>query len=71
MKLGLISALAIAVAWALLAIAQLWAQPLSAGVFIKVSVTAGILVVLILIVTLAVREYLSEKKMKDDGFIDG
>jgi len=71
MKLGLISALAIAVAWALLAIVQLWAQPLPAGVFIKVSVTAGILVVLILIVTLAVREYLSEKKLKDDGYIDG
>ncbi|RJF99305.1 hypothetical protein [Noviherbaspirillum saxi] len=71
MKLGLISALSIAVGWAILAIAQLWLQPLSAENFIKVSVTAGILVVIILVVTLAAREYLSEKKMKDDGFIDG
>ena len=71
MKLGLISALGIAVAWSLLAIAQLWAQPLSGEHFFKLTVTAGILVTIILLVTLAVREYFSEKKMKEDGFIDG
>jgi DMSO/TMAO reductase YedYZ heme-binding membrane subunit len=71
MKAGLLTALAIAVAWALLAIAQIWLQPVSAQVFFKLSVTAGILTAIVLVVTLAVREYFSEKKMKDDGFIDG
>ncbi|WP_151638824.1 hypothetical protein [Noviherbaspirillum aerium] len=71
MKAGLLTTLAIAVAWALLAIAQIWIQPVSAQVFFKLSVTAGILIGIVLVVTLAVREYVSEKKMKDNGFIDG
>lgn len=71
MKTGFLTALCIAVAWALLAIAQLWIQPVSAQVFVKLSITAGILIAIILVVTLAVREYFSEKKMRDNGFIDG
>ena len=71
MNLGVICALAIAVAWSLAAIAQLWVKPMSVEVFVKVSITAIILEGIILIVTLALREYLSEKKLKDDGFIDG
>jgi len=71
MKAGLFSALAIAVAWSLLAIVQLWLQPLSGEHFVKFTITAGILVAIILLVTLAAREYFSEKKMKEDGFIDG
>lgn len=70
MKLGVISALSIAVAWALVAIAQLWAKPLSADHFVKLSITAAILVVVIMVVTLVVRELMTEKKLKDDGYID-
>lgn len=71
MKTGFLAALGIAVAWALLAIAQIWIQPVSAQVFLKLSITAGILIAIILVVTLAVREYFTEKKMRDNGFIDG
>ncbi len=71
MKTGLISALAIAIAWSMLAIIQIWAQPMSGEHFFKLTLTAGILVAIILLVTLATREYFSEKKMKEDGFIDG
>lgn len=71
MKTGLLTALGIAVAWALLAIAQIWIEPVSAQVFVKLSITAGILIAIILVVTLAVREYFTEKKMRDNGFIDG
>ena len=71
MKLGVISSLVIVVAWAALAIAQLWIQPLSAEVFLKISLTAGVLLGLTVLVSLVIREYLSEKKMKKDGFIDG
>jgi uncharacterized membrane protein YcjF (UPF0283 family) len=71
MKIGLISMLSITVAWAILAVIQLWAQLLTAENFLKVSATAGILVAIILIVTLVAREYFSEKKLKNDGFIDG
>jgi hypothetical protein len=71
MKLGVISGLLVAVCWSILAIAQLWVAPLPAEMFMKVSVTAGILLALIVVVTLVVREYLSEQKLKRDGFIDG
>ena len=71
MKIGIISALGIALSWVVLALVQLWVQPLSADLFFKLTVTAGILVVVIVVVTLVVREYLSEKKLKQDGFIDG
>ncbi|MEC4722567.1 hypothetical protein RY831_25705 [Noviherbaspirillum sp. CPCC 100848] len=71
MKTGFLAALGIAVAWALLAIAQIWIQPVSAQVFLKLSITAGILIAIIFVVTLAVREYFTEKKMRDNGFIDG
>ncbi len=71
MRFGVASALLIAVAWVGLAIAQLWLQPLSGATFIKLSVTAALLIAAILLVTLVVRDYLAEQKMKDDGFLDG
>lgn len=70
MKYAVFSALAISILWALLAIAQLWFSLLSAEVFLKISISAGILVGIIIIATLVVREYLSEKQLKKDGFID-
>lgn len=70
MKAGLLSSLIIAIAWSLLAIVQLWLLPLSAEHFMKITVTAGLLVAIILLVTLAAREYFSERKMKEDGYID-
>ncbi len=71
MKLGVISALVVTVIWSLMALAQLWFAPLSAELFVRISVSAALVVALIVIVTLVVREYLSEKRLKDQGFIDG
>lgn len=71
MKTGIVACSAIAIGWVLLAIVQLWATPLSPAAFFKVSVTAGLLFMLILVLSLVVREYFGEKKMKDSGHIDG
>lgn len=71
MKTGLIAALALAVGWAGLAIAQLWLSLMPGEHFIKITITAGILIGIILLVTLAIRDYLAERKMKDDGYLDG
>lgn len=71
MKLGVISALAVTVLWSLLALAQLWFAPLSADLFIRITVSAALIVAVIVVITLVVREYLSEKRLKDQGFIDG
>jgi hypothetical protein len=70
-KSGIIACCLIAVAWAALAVVQLWFAPLAAAVFVKISITAGLLFVVVLVISLVVREYLSEKKMKKSGHIDG
>ncbi|MFY9259528.1 MAG: hypothetical protein WAO71_03365 [Gallionella sp.] len=70
MKIGIITCLSISIAWACLAIAQLWFQIVSSEAFLKLSITAGIAVVVVLIVTLTIREYLTDKEMKAKGFID-
>ncbi|HCK29381.1 hypothetical protein [Acinetobacter ursingii] len=70
MKYGVISALFISILWSVLAILQLWFSILDIDVFLKLTVTAGILLVIIVIVTLVIREYLSDKQLKKEGFLD-
>lgn len=70
MKYGVICALFISILWSVLAILQLWFSILDTDVFVKLTVTAGILLVIIMIVTLVIREYLSDKQLKKDGFLD-
>lgn len=70
MKYGVISSLFIAVLWGVLAIIQLWLSPLSAEIFMKITITAVVLMIIIVITTLVIREYLSDKQLKKDGFID-
>lgn len=70
MKIGVIICLSTCVLWAALAIVQLWFEPMSAEVFIKISITAGVITTVTLLVTLAIREYLSNKVLKDKNYID-
>lgn len=70
MKYGIMSALIISIVWVILALVQLWFNLIDPEVFIKLTISAVILVIIIVIVTLVIREYLSEKKLKKDGFID-
>ena len=70
MKLAVISGISIFVAWVMLALAQLWFEPLTGEVFFKISVSAGMVLILIIIVSLAIREYLTDKDLKDKGFLD-
>ncbi len=71
MKYGVVLGLLIFLAWSVLALAQLWFTPLTGEVFFKFSITAGVLLAVTIIVTLVVKEYLAEKKLKENGFIDG
>lgn len=70
MKIGSTICLSIFVLGALLSLAQLWFAPLSAEVFVKVLITLGVIFVVVLGITLVRREYISDKNMKDSGFID-
>ena len=70
MRTGSIVCLSIFVLGALLALAQLWFAPMSAEVFSKVFITLCVLFVVVLGITLVRREYISDKNLKDSGFID-
>lgn len=70
MKYGVITALIIAISWVILALVQLWFSPISAAIFTKLTVSAVILLGIIIIVTLVIREYFADQKLKKDGFID-
>jgi hypothetical protein len=70
MRTGAIICLTIFVTWVAIALLQLWFDLLNGEIFLKLTITAGALFVVVLGVTLVVREYVDEKKMKDDGYID-
>lgn len=70
MKKTVITCLIILTCWALLAIIQLWLTPMDALTFLKISATAAVLEVVILIAGLARREYCEERDQKKNGFLD-
>jgi hypothetical protein len=70
MRIGALICLFIFVAWVAMALLELWFGMLSSGMFWKLTVTAGALFIVILAISLVIREYTTEKKLKDDGYID-
>ena len=70
MKNTSIICLTILVLWSVLALFQLWVTPLRAVTFVKISITAGVIDVIVLVIGLCRREYCEEKQMKKDGYID-
>jgi len=70
MKLASVICLSAFVLWVLLAIVDMWFDIVSWEVFIKLSLTFGLLAVAVLGVALAKREYMDEKNLKKDKFID-
>lgn len=64
MEYGIFSALNILIYGRCFSIAQLLFKLLCVELFAKLTLTAGILVVIIVITTLVIREYLSEKQLK-------
>jgi hypothetical protein len=69
MKLGVIICLILFVAGALLLLAQLWFAPFEAAIFTKTLITLAVLFVVVLGVSIAKREYIDGRKMKDSGHI--
>ncbi|GHS88271.1 hypothetical protein FACS189487_06160 [Campylobacterota bacterium] len=57
------------VLWALVAILQLWTEFLSSSIFAKISVTAGIVVVVGVIVMAVLRDAVSDAELERDGYI--
>ncbi len=69
-KVGVYTCLGLFVGWVLLVILQVWFVLFSDEVFLKLTVTMAGLFFAVLAALIVVSQYLSEKKMKDDGFIN-
>ncbi len=49
---------------------QLWMKVVSWATFVKISITAAVIVVVILGLAMLYREYIEEKSMKEDKYLD-
>ncbi len=70
MKVASITAILIVVAWSIMSVAQLWWHTLSVEMYWKITVTMALIGGGVIAASLIAREYLSEKKLKKDKFID-
>ncbi|NND82694.1 MAG: hypothetical protein HKN50_09725 [Gammaproteobacteria bacterium] len=70
MRTASIFCLSVCGLWVLLAIVDMWFDIMSAEMFIKVTITLGLLSILVLAVALVRREYMDEKQLRKDKYID-
>ena len=70
MKIASIITGVILAAYAVFALVWLWGSSISWAAFVKVTITAGVIVIVVLGLALLYREYVEEKEMKKDGFLD-
>ena len=70
MKTASTICIALLVIWTLVAIADMWFNVISTAVFIKMTITFGLIAVVALAVALARREYVEEQQMRKDKYID-
>jgi len=70
MKIASIITGVILAAYAVFALIWLWGTSISWATFVKVTITAGVIVIVVLGLALLYREYVEEKEMKKDGFLD-
>lgn len=70
MKITTVISLVTIIIWALLTITQVWVELVTGAIYLKITLTAAIIVVVSLLVGLVINDYHSEKKMKDDGYLD-
>ena len=69
MRTGTIVCLALFILGALLSLLQLWFDMMSAEFFTKTMITLAVVFIVVLGTTLASREYLETKKLRDSGYI--
>ena len=70
MKTGTIICIATFILGSLLSILQLWFEMMPAEIFAKVIITLGVVFVVVLGTTLASREYIENRKLRNSGHID-
>jgi uncharacterized membrane protein len=56
--------------YAILLLVQVWSEAMSWTVFMKLTVTAAVIIIVTFGLAMLYREYIEEKTMKDDKYID-
>ena len=70
MKIATIISTVLLAIWVLLTMAVMWTEALDSSMYIKLSITMGIVVIATILIALALREYGTEKKLKDHNYLD-
>jgi len=70
MKIASIITGVIFAAFAILLLVQMWGSVMPWETFMKLAVTAGVIIVVTLGLALLYREYIEEKTMKDEKYLD-
>ncbi len=70
MKIATIISTVLLVIWVLLTMAVMWTDAIDSSMYIKLSITLGIVVIATILIALALREYGTEKKLKDHNYLD-
>ena len=70
MKIATIISTLLLVVWVILTMTVMWTDALESSMYIKLSITMGIIVVAAILIALALREYGTEKKLKDHNYLD-
>ena len=70
MKIATILSTVLLALWVLLTMAVMWTDAIDSSMYIKLSITMGIVVLATILIALALREYGTEKKLKDHNYLD-
>jgi len=70
MKIATIISTILLVIWVIMTMAMMWTDAIDGSMYIKLSITMGIVVVATILIALALKEYGSEKKLKDHNYLD-
>jgi len=70
MKIATIISSILLVIWVIMTMVVMWTDELDSTLYVKLSVSMGIVVVATILIALALREYGSEKKLKDHNYLD-
>jgi len=70
MKIATIISTILLVIWVIITMAMIWTDAIDGSMYIKLSITMGIVVVAAILIALALKEYGSEKKLKDHNYLD-
>lgn len=70
MRIATIVSSLLLVLWVILTMVVMWTDALDSSLYVKLSVTMGIVIVATILIAIALREYGIEKKLKDHNYLD-